>query len=89
MTKKEQKHPKKDSLHEHVKNGAFNLEVAGETLIAVHNALAFTLSNRDLYAEEIESCPHCISAMGAVRRTIEQILQYAEIYDKNRNKLPN
>ena len=89
MTKVEKKIPKKDSLHEHVKNSAFDLEVAGEALIAMHNALAFTLSNRDLYSEEIESCPHCIKEMAAMRLKIAQILDYANIYDKNKNKLVN
>ena len=89
MKKIEKRTSKVDSLHECVKNSAFNLEVVGETLIAVHNALAFTLSHRDLYSEEIEVCPHCIEAMATMRKNISHILEYAEAYDKNRGKLSN
>lgn len=79
----------RDSLHKCVSGGLFNLELKGETLIAVHNALSFTLSHRDLYAEDIEVCPSCIEEMFELRKNVSQILEYSNIYDKNKDKLVN
>ena len=89
MAKQIKKIPQGDSLHKHVKTSLFDLEVKGETLIAVHNALAFTLSHRDLYGEEIEICDTCVEAMSAMRRNVAKILEYANVYDKNKDKLLN
>lgn len=89
MAEYKKKIPTTDPIHKHVKHGVFDLEVPGETLIAVHNALAFTLSHRDLYGEEIPICDNCMEAMSAMRRNIAQILEYANVYDKNKARLLN
>lgn len=80
---------KENTAHEKVGNSEFNLEVPGESLIAMHNALAFTLSHKDVYGQEIDVCDHCIEAMDSLRRNIGQILEYSDALDIKKKKLLN
>ncbi len=83
------KKPIGNSAHEKVEDSAFDFEVPGETLIALHNALAFTLSHKDVYGQEIDVCEHCIDAMNAMRRQIERILEYSEAFEIKKKKALN
>jgi hypothetical protein len=68
---------RKKSMHGRIEKSIFNFEIPGESMIAVHNALAFTLAHKEEYGEIIEVCDHCIEAMNAIRRNIETILSYS------------
>lgn len=76
-------------MHGKVQDNTFSLEVPGETLIALHNALSFTLIHQEEYSEEVEFCEHCIEAMNAVKRQVSHILSFSEVYDSSNKKLLN
>lgn len=61
-------------------------EAPGATLVAVHNALSFTLAHRDLYMAEADDCEHCVRAMEAFRRQIAHVVENAQAYEIKSNK---
>lgn len=83
------KKQKENTAHDKVGDSDFNFELPGESLIALHNALAFTLSHKDVYGQEIEICDHCLDAMDVLRRRIGQILEYSDALDVKKQKLLN
>ena len=73
---------KRKTTHGTFERATFNFEVPGETILAVHNALAFTMAHHDQYAQESKECDHCFEAMYAMRRQLAQLIENATVYQK-------
>lgn len=73
---------KKELFHGGLEHCTFNFEVPGETLVALHNALSFTMAHHDEYHDESDGCPHCMEAMHALRNQVGNILTHAGVYKK-------
>lgn len=56
-------------------------DVPGGTLLALHNALSYTLANREDYITQADDCDHCIKAMDAFRRYIAHVIENAPVYE--------
>jgi hypothetical protein len=54
----------------------FGFEVPGEMVVAIHNALTFTLENHHKYLEEADNCEHCLQAMEAFREYLGHIIHH-------------
>lgn len=88
--KKEKKQEeKKKSIHGRIERATFNFKIPGETLVAIHNALAFTHAHKEQYQEEINLCEHCMDAMLAMRRQIAHMLEYSGAYSDVNNRMVN
>lgn len=57
------KNKKEESLHSPIDNLTFTFEVPGKSIVALYNAVGFTLAHRDEYIKEAEDCNHCFEAM--------------------------
>jgi len=79
----------KKLFHNGLEECTFNFEVPGETLIALHNALSFTIERTDEYSYfgESSQCPHCPEAMHALRQYVGDILKHADLYKVSKKKL--
>ena len=83
MNKPRKKAAKKQQLfHGGLEKCTFNFEVPGETLVALHNALSFTMTHHDQFDAEGDGCPHCFEAMTALRQYVTDILVHADYYKK-------
>ena len=87
--KKDKKPERKKSLHGKIERATFNFKVPGETLVAIHNALAFTHAHKEQYEEEINMCEHCMEAMIAMRRQIAHMLEYSGAYSDVNKRMVN
>lgn len=54
---------KKESLHSPIDDLIFNFEVPGRSIVALYNAVGFTLAHKDEYIKEAENCEYCFEAM--------------------------
>ena len=54
--------PEKET-HSPIDNLTFTFDVPGKTILALYNAVGFTLAHRDLYTKEFEDCSNCFEAM--------------------------
>lgn len=75
--------------HGKFERAIFSFEVPGETILAIHNALSFTMAHNDQYRNESDGCEHCFEAMYAMRKTLQQLLDYAPEYQKIFGKSAN
>lgn len=53
----------KEDKHSPIDDLTFSFDVPGKTIIALYNAIGFTLAHRDEYIKESDDCPHCFEAM--------------------------
>lgn len=54
--------PRKPS-HTPLNKITFTFDVPGPTIVALYNAMGFTIAHRDLYKKEADDCEHCFDAM--------------------------
>ena len=52
--------------HSPIDNLTFSFDVPGKSLIALYNAIGFTIAHRNEYINESGDCPNCFEAMRAI-----------------------
>lgn len=67
-------------------DATLSFEVPGGTVIALHNAISFTIAHADQYRTEADNCDHCLQALDAFRRYLSRVVDNAPIYSKNVEK---
>ena len=60
----------------------FSFEVPGETILALHNALSFTMAHHNQFSQESDGCQHCFEAIYAMRSQLQKLIDYAPEYQK-------
>lgn len=54
------------TVHSPIDDLTFTFEVPGKTILAIYNAIGFTLAHRDLYTKEADDCGPCFEAMKTI-----------------------
>lgn len=85
--------PVRPETHGPLSNAIFNFEVPGETLVALHNALSFTMAHNEQYIKEGEDCQECFEAMYTMKKNLTLIIENAHVFqlfnDKNNKSKAN
>lgn len=87
--KKPRKPRESRSIHGPLAKAVFTLEVPGETVVALHNAIAFTMAHHEQYNREGENCPHCFEAMYTMRRHLQHLIENVGTYQLYRKRAVN
>lgn len=53
-------------------------DVPGPTIVALYNAMGFTISHRELYKKEAEDCDHCFEAMESMAGYFYNLIESTE-----------
>lgn len=77
------------SLHGPLAKAVFTFEVPGETVVALHNAIAFTMAHHDQFNKEGQPCAHCFEAMYTMRRHLQHLIENVGTYQLYRKRLVN
>jgi hypothetical protein len=72
----------KELNHKDTHKIVYTFEVPGETILALYNALSFTLNHVEHYTEEVDKCEECLDALHAFRKYLSKVLDYSEIYSR-------
>lgn len=78
---KKTKLKKKDTNHGPFDKIMVRLDVPGETLLAVHNALSWTLAHSNEYTSEVDDCKTCLEAMEAFQNYLMHVANNALAYN--------
>lgn len=71
--------------HSPIDNAILSFDVPGRTILALYNAIEFTLSHRDEFAREIDDCRHCLDALKSLDSYFWNLMNYG----KNKKNLKN
>lgn len=85
------KKPRADnkSIHGPLSKAVFTFEVPGETVVALHNAIAFTMAHHDQFNKEGMPCAHCFEAMYTMRRHLQHLIENVGTYQLYRKRAVN
>lgn len=72
---------KSDNVHGPLSKVVLSFEVPGESIIALHNALSYTLAHKEEFAAEADDCPTCLRAMEAFRRYLLRVIDHSPVYE--------